>query len=139
MTTIFAIPRSRLNAEYRRLARRKWKSYDDVVKMLMKQCDRFPPASVAWPTILKRKGDRIEIGIKIANALSKPGSAKYQQSMQYYGRPPASMAHKRVLDGTNEEMLKDALEIIKVAKEIAETLTVLESTKCQDSKDTSST
>jgi hypothetical protein len=129
MTSIFAIPRKRINAEFRRLAKRKYKSYDDVVKMLMKQCDRFPPASVAWPTVLKRKGDRIEIGIKVANALSRAESAKYKQSVQYYGRPPASLAHKRVLDGTNEEMVQMALDIIKVAKEIAEALTVLESTK----------
>jgi hypothetical protein len=129
MNDIFAIPRKRINAEFRRLAKRKYKTYDDVVQMLLKQCDRFPPAAVAWPTVLKRKGDRIEIGIKVANALAKKDSAKYQQSMQYYGRPPASLAHKRVLDGTNAEMVSLALEIIKTAKEIAETLTVLESTK----------
>ena len=130
--SIFNIPHKRINEEFRRLARKKYKTFDDVVKMLTKQAERFPPVSVAWPTILKRKGERIEIGIKIVNALSKETSIKFQQSLQYYGRPPAFLAHKRVLDGTNQEMAKAGLDIIKVAKGIAETLTVLESTKCSE-------
>jgi len=129
MSDIFMVPRKHINAEFRRLARRKYETYDDVVQMILKQCERFPSASVAWPTVFKRSGQRIEIGIKVVNCQSKPTSQNYRRKVAHTGRPPAFLAHIRVLSGTNAEMAAMALEIIKVAKEIAESLTVLESTK----------
>lgn len=107
--------------------------YNAIINVLQTECNRFPHTSVAWPVVLKRKGDAIEIQIKVVNALSHPEGAKYQQSMQYYGRPPAVVAHKRVIDGEGYyELAEQSLAVIRATKTIAEVLTALEETKCSE-------
>jgi hypothetical protein len=64
------------------------------------------------------------------DALAVPNGSRYKQSMQYYGRPPATVAHKRVIEGSIYEIADLTLAIIRAAKGIAETLTALEQTKC---------
>jgi len=140
MMDIFAIPDKLLEKQHKKLLRRLngvifrgEDVYNTIVTSLQAECNRFPNTSVAWPVILKRKGDAIEIQIKVVNALSHPEGAKYQQSMQYYGRPPAVVAHKRVIDGEGYyELAEQSLAVIRATKTIAEVLTALEETKCSE-------
>ena len=139
---IFAIPNRRLEVAHRKLLRKIAKpsrntDYHKVIDLLQEECDRFPAESMAWPAVLKRKGEAVEIQIKIVNVLSRPDSAKYQTSLRYYGRPPAVTSHRRIIEGDHMELAEKGLAIIRATKAIAEILTVLEQTKCSE-EDTSS-
>lgn len=139
MTDIFAVPDKVLEKQHQKLLTRLNdkifdgdRAYDTVISTLQAECNRFPNTSMAWPSVLKRKGNVIELQIKIVNTLSHPNGAKYQQSMQYYGKPPAVVAHRRIVDGSLYEMAEQSLAIIRATKTISEVLTALEATKCSE-------
>jgi hypothetical protein len=139
MADIFAIPDRMLEKQHKKLLAKLNdkifdgnRAYDAIISTLQAECNRFPNTSMAWPSVLKRKGNAIELQIKIVNTLSHPNGAKYQQSMQYYGRPPAVVAHRRIVDGSLYEMAEQSLAIIRATKTISEVLTALEATKCSE-------
>lgn len=136
---IFALSDKRLEANHKRLiesVERRLASgdfaYDRVIRILQEECHRFPDSAMAWPTVLKRKGEAVEIQIKVVNVLSQPDGAKFQQSMQYYRRPPSFVAHRRIIDGDALDLVEQGLAVIRATKTISEILTVLEQTKCSE-------
>ena len=145
---IFNLTDRRLETQHKKILRRLDKrlakgisGYDEVVELIKGECDRFQESAMAWPVVLRRrsspkrrekKGDTLEIQIKVVHALSRPDSAKYQQSMQYYGRPPSYVAHKRLISGKCADLAEQGLAIVRAAKTISEILTVLEQTKCSE-------
>jgi hypothetical protein len=136
---IFVLSDKRLEANHKRLLKSVQKKikdavfdYDKVVALFQEECRRFPDTAMAWPIVLRRKGDVLEMQIKVVNVLSQPDGAKYQQSMQYYGRPPSFVAHRRLIDGDLQELVEQGLAVIRATKTISEVLTVLEQTKCSE-------
>jgi len=129
--SIFNIPDKRLSTEYRRQLKKIAKGgigYDDAVNLLFRECKRFPEWSAMWPTIVKRKSQSISITIHVAKASADPDSYGYKQKMAVTGRPPSTVAHQRLIEGSPKYLVEHGLEIIKATKTMSEILTTLEQT-----------
>lgn len=114
-------------------------SYERLIDKLLDYVRAFPDTAMAWPSVTKRKGDGIEINIKAVKARAPEECATYKASMQWTGRPPSFVVHKRVIRGDLIEIARLALATIRAAKTISEVLTVLEETKCPDSTEPTDT
>jgi hypothetical protein len=129
---IFAIPKREIEKRHRRIIKRNF-TYKGLLRTVQRECDSFPWDSRMWLAVLHRvpePGEDCKIEIRVYAATdTAEDTERYQNAMSYTGRLPGVVVHRRVIGGSLKDVMNDALATVRLVKSMAETLTVLESTK----------
>ena len=131
---VFNFPAKELEKRHKHLLKKKC-TYKGMLKILQKECDSFPWDSRVWLAVLHRSpkpgaGDDCRIEVRIYAATdTKENTERYQTAIKYTHRLPCVVIHHRIIAGSLKTVMNDALVTIRMIKSMAETLTVLETTK----------